>query len=366
LATIVKQKSGRWRVQVRRKGRYLGETFTLRKDAEAWARRVQRELDLGLKPVSCKIEGIQTFGELVDLHVSDMKSVGKASGRSKAFSMVSLKKQLGKIRLADLDRQTLIDFGKARAKSGAGPMTLGIDLGYIRTLLANGAAVHGLPYSPEPVDLARNALRMLGLVGKGQERDRRPTREEIERLIEYFRGLNGLTIPMGRIVGGVAGHRPQGLEDAAALHAHPPPGPSRDRRPQARGARSGLLNARTRLAAKRQEETLMRLQEPDIRLARRRARSTRHKTQPGSTCRYLPRTPTPQMAKQPILRMAGLKTCLRRAKQTLFRRGSSGLIGFDLVITPRDPKNVFGLSSLQWAELVVVLGPNCFRHHSPR
>ncbi len=33
-------------------------------------------------------------------------------------------------------------------------MTLGVDLGYIRTLLAHGAAVHGLPYSSEPVDLA--------------------------------------------------------------------------------------------------------------------------------------------------------------------------------------------------------------------
>lgn len=200
MATIVKQKSGRWRVQVRRKGSYLGETFSLRKDAEAWARRVERDLDLGIKPISRKLEGIQTFGDLIDLHVSDMKSVGKAPGRSKAFSMDFLKTKLGKIRIADLDRQMLIDFGKARAKSGAGPMTLSIDLGYIRTLLAYGAAVHGLPYSPEPVDLARNALRMLGLVGKGQERDRRPTREETERLIEYFRGANGLTIPMGRIV----------------------------------------------------------------------------------------------------------------------------------------------------------------------
>jgi len=202
MATIVEQKSGRWRVQVRRKGSYLGETFSLRKDAEAWARRVERDLDLGIKPISRKLEGIQTFGDLIDLHVSDMKSVGKAPGRSKAFSMDFLKTKLGKIRIADLDRQMLIDFGKARAKSGAGPMTLSIDLGYIQTLLAYGAAVHGLPYSPEPVDLARNALRMLGLVGKGQERDRRPTKEEVERLVEYFRGVNGLTIPMGRIAGG--------------------------------------------------------------------------------------------------------------------------------------------------------------------
>lgn len=79
-------------------------------------------------------------------------------------------------------------------------MTLGIDLGYIRTLLAHGASVHGLPCSPEPVALARQALRHVGLVGKGQEPDRWPTQSEIERLIDYFRGLNGLTIPMGRIV----------------------------------------------------------------------------------------------------------------------------------------------------------------------
>ena len=46
--------------------------------------------------------------------------------------------------MADLDRELLIDFGKARAKNGAGPMTLSIDLGYIRTLLAYGTAVHGL------------------------------------------------------------------------------------------------------------------------------------------------------------------------------------------------------------------------------
>jgi hypothetical protein len=78
MATIVKQKSGRCRVQVRRKGRYLSETFSLRKDAEAWARRVERDLDVGRKPIPRKLEGIQTFGDLIDLHVNDMKSVGKA------------------------------------------------------------------------------------------------------------------------------------------------------------------------------------------------------------------------------------------------------------------------------------------------
>jgi len=50
MTAIVKQKSGRWRVQVRREGRYLSETFSLRKDAEAWASRVERDLDAGSAP----------------------------------------------------------------------------------------------------------------------------------------------------------------------------------------------------------------------------------------------------------------------------------------------------------------------------
>jgi integrase len=200
MATFIKQKSGRWRVQVRRKGGHLSQTFDLRKDAEFWARQTERDLDLGVSPITRKLDAIQTFGDLIDLHIRDMQNVGKPLLRSKAFSLDALKTQLGAIRIADLDRQALIAFGQARAKAGAGPTTLGIDLGYIRTLLAHGASVHGLPYSPEPVDLARRALRHLGLVGKGRERDRRPTESEIERLIEYFRGQNGLTIPMGRII----------------------------------------------------------------------------------------------------------------------------------------------------------------------
>jgi len=200
MATILKQKSGRWRVQVRHKGRYLSETFSLRKDAEAWARRVERDLDVGRRPIPRKLEGVSTFSDLVDLHVRDMKGVGRAPGRSKAYSMDLLREKLGRVRLADLDREALITFGRERAKEGAGPVTLGIDLGYIRTVLVHGAAVHGLPYSAEPVELARVALKMLGLVGKGNERDRRPTEDEIQALLEHFRGMNRLEIPMGRII----------------------------------------------------------------------------------------------------------------------------------------------------------------------
>jgi methylase of polypeptide subunit release factors len=72
--------------------------------------------------------------------------------------------------------------------AGAGPAIPGIDIGTIRLILAHAAAVHGLDVSPAPVDLARLALKRLGLGGKGVERDRRPTCEELERLANYLDG----------------------------------------------------------------------------------------------------------------------------------------------------------------------------------
>jgi hypothetical protein len=134
------------------------------------------------------MDGINTISDLIDLHIADMVEVGKEIGRSKGFSLDLLRARLGKLNISDLNREQIIKFGKERAEDGAGPVTVGIDIGYIRTLLVHGAAVHGLPYSAGPVELGRVALVRLGLVGKGNERDRRPTDDEIEALVRYFRG----------------------------------------------------------------------------------------------------------------------------------------------------------------------------------
>lgn len=79
-------------------------------------------------------------------------------------------------------------------------MTLGIDIGVIKMIITHAAAVHGLDISPEPVDLARVALKRLGLIGKGTERDRRPTTDELNRLFRCFDDNERLSLPMTRIV----------------------------------------------------------------------------------------------------------------------------------------------------------------------
>jgi hypothetical protein len=129
-----------------------------------------------------------------------LKEVGKEIGRSKAASLIFLDERLGHLRLPELDRELLIKFGKARALEGAGPVTVAIDLGYIKTILSHAAAVHGVVVSTEPIDLARIALRRLGLVGKGDERDRRPTQDELDRIILAMEANVRQQIPVGRII----------------------------------------------------------------------------------------------------------------------------------------------------------------------
>lgn len=59
---------------------------------------------------------------------------------------------------------------------------------------------HGVEVVTEEVFLARTALVLLGLIGKGQERDRRPTQDELDRLLKYLDRNNRPTMPVGRMV----------------------------------------------------------------------------------------------------------------------------------------------------------------------
>jgi integrase len=200
MPVIVKLPSGNWRAQVRRKGRYIGNTFRRRQDADAWALETERNIDRGFDPKTISPKAVRTFADIIDLHVSDLLEVGKQIRRSKLAVLEALRLSLGPVRVDDLKRTKLIEFGKRRAKQGAGPATLAIDFSFIGTLLTHAAAVHGIAVFPEEVRLARVALIRLGLIGKPHERDRRPTQQELDDLIRYFDDKPRQVIPMHRII----------------------------------------------------------------------------------------------------------------------------------------------------------------------
>ena len=200
MASFTQLPSGNWRVQIRRKNRYVSETFRRRKDGEDWALDMERNIDRSGSPKPRAAVQAKTFGDIIDLHIEDMHEVGRPPRRSKAAVLEALKESLGTVKLPKLNRERLIEFGRQRAKEGAGPATLAIDFSFIRTVATHAAAVHGIEVSAEEVRLARYAMKHLGLVAKSEERDRRPTEDELGELIEYFETNPRQVIPMARIV----------------------------------------------------------------------------------------------------------------------------------------------------------------------
>jgi hypothetical protein len=102
LATFTKLKSGSWRAQAPRKGKYVNETFLRRKDAEEWALEIERRIDRGEPALGRSSRDAKTFGDLIKLHREDLQEGGKPIGRSKAASLTLLEHRLDRLRIPEL------------------------------------------------------------------------------------------------------------------------------------------------------------------------------------------------------------------------------------------------------------------------
>ena len=124
MASFNKLPSGLWRVQVRRRGQQVSKSFRLKSEAEAWARETETAMIAGKSAKAARVSEKTTFATLIDLHIDDMREVGKSPRRSKRESLKKLRRDIGDVALKNLTREQLIGFGKARAREGAGPVTV--------------------------------------------------------------------------------------------------------------------------------------------------------------------------------------------------------------------------------------------------
>lgn len=196
MATIVKR-GPRWRAQVRRTGHStLSKTFAARADALAWARDIEAKIDKGqaVEPGRRIM-----FAELMTAYRTQLLD-SKGIGRSKAQALDKLMKLLGPRRLVELKTTAFLDFCKTREGEGAGPATILQDLTHIGTVLRHGGALIGAEHAVETcitaLDAARRTLRHSGRVANPDERDRRPTDDELAKLIAHWSQNPRQSIPM--------------------------------------------------------------------------------------------------------------------------------------------------------------------------
>lgn len=186
MATISKR-GERWRAQVRRLGHEtMSKSFPNKKEAEAWARQIEAQLDRG-QSVSVSLR--TTFADLLSAYRSHVGSA-KGMSRSKEQALGKIEGRLGRFRLAELKTKTFLDFCKAREDEGAGPATILQDFSYIGTVIRHGGALTGTESAVQGIlgalDAARITLRHAGRVSRPEERDRRPTDQELVSLIDFW------------------------------------------------------------------------------------------------------------------------------------------------------------------------------------
>ena len=192
MATLTQLSSGKWRAQVRRQGLYKGATFTLKRDAEAWAKRIEVQtshiIATGYQPVPDRY----TLADLIDGYGASVKMTGK----TKIATHAMLKRELGTIPLKRLNNVHLREFIETRRAAGAGGVTIACDLSFLGTILKWGKHSQQMDIPTTLTTDARRNLTALKVSVRSAERDREPTQDELDRLYDYWNNNKRQRVPM--------------------------------------------------------------------------------------------------------------------------------------------------------------------------
>jgi integrase len=177
------QKVGdKWLARVRRKGYpERSQVFGTKILADKWSRMVEQEIDAGragqLAP------GHVTVGSLIDKYTEEIGAV-KPFGRNKESTLKLIRGELGDVPVKDLTAERIVAY--ITVDRGVKGVTAAIDLTYLKGVLKVARSLWKVGVVPGVVEDAREILKYMGLAQRSNERDRRPTADELARLRAWF------------------------------------------------------------------------------------------------------------------------------------------------------------------------------------
>jgi integrase len=173
-------------IAVMREGRSHREsqTFDRRPAAAAWIKKREKELMApgGLAQAQSSRRAA-TVGDAIDRYTKESR---KAIGRTKTQVLRSIKSDdIADIACADLTSQDLVAFALRLCQDKAAS-TVSNYLSHLRAVIAIAQPAWGFPVDEKVMIDAFKVTKRLGLTGKSKQRDRRPTLDELDRVLEYF------------------------------------------------------------------------------------------------------------------------------------------------------------------------------------
>jgi len=172
---------------------YRAATFDTKREAKDWAVQIEAQANHIAAGGFAPVPKGATVGDLIEKY---LEGSTKVSGRTKKNTLAMLVRELGKVRLSNLNAVVLRDFIDRRADDGAGGVTIAGDLSFLSAVLKWGRHARHLDL-PERLALeARAGLSHRGMNTRSQERSREPTDDELSRIYGLWATMARQKIPM--------------------------------------------------------------------------------------------------------------------------------------------------------------------------
>lgn len=175
------------------------ETFDRRPAAAAWIARREDEL---AKPGA--IERAKASPNDPALHVAIDRYIDeseKAFGRSKKTALNVIKaSEIAFKNCSAIDSPAIVDFARSL---NIKPQSRARYLSHLAGVFAVAKPMWKYPLDYSAIEDAQTVLARLGIIGKSKSRDRRPTLDELDRLMTYFQARqkrDPRSLPMCRLI----------------------------------------------------------------------------------------------------------------------------------------------------------------------
>lgn len=212
MATIktVDTKDGRsFKAQItRRKFNYTeSRAFPNERMAKTWAKKREREIDSdiadGIAPQKRSTKGT-TLGEIIQRYTTDNKST-MGSTKSQVLRTIKDEYEISDMRCDLIQSHHIADFASQLWDRPTinSPATVSNYIECLSSVFAVAQDVYGVALDYEAMKKARAALQRTGKTGASKKRTRRPTLDELDKLMNYFAAENARNprkLPMHRLL----------------------------------------------------------------------------------------------------------------------------------------------------------------------
>lgn len=171
------------------------QTFDRKPTAQAWLKRRETEL---AEPGALTKPTDPLLKDVIDQYNLEKN---KEHGKTKTQVLNTIKAaDIGALRCSEVTSQVLVKFAQS---IDAQPSTRGNYMSHLAAVFSVARPAWGYPLDKQAIDDARVVLDKMGLIGRSKQRTRRPTLDELDRLMKHYTVAEHKRkdcIPMTRII----------------------------------------------------------------------------------------------------------------------------------------------------------------------